>query len=146
MIYVGRIRQVSLTGLKMSRRQKFLVLLTFGLSAWSYVLFRFFNQYAHFGSRTKNQENVPVDVFLLADIRMALRLTARYVPWLNVCRHQAYQARLLCRWHGLPYRISVGFKKEADGSVYGHAWTEVGNQQITGFCNPEEYVVQTVYS
>ena len=127
-------------------RRKYLLAGTWWLAAYSFVLLTYFTRHALFGTRTTTPPpNVPADP-LIADIRYAINRVARLVPWDNKCRHQAYQARLLCRFYGLPYQISVGFRKNEAGVIEAHAWTTVGQHMITGFCNPQDYVVQAVYA
>jgi hypothetical protein len=83
---------------------------------------------------------------VVKDISYAIRVLSKYTPWENVCRHQAYQAMLLCRFYRIPYQIFVGFKKNNEGKIEGHAWTTVNGEIITGFCKVEEYVISAIYS
>jgi hypothetical protein len=70
----------------------------------------------------------------------------KYISWKNVCRHQAYQAKLLCNLYKIPYIIFIGFKKnDHTNEIEAHAWTIAGGKIITGFCNPDEYTVQSAY-
>lgn len=105
---------------------------------------KFFKEYAHFEST--NQIPRSIDNSIIIDIRWAIFLVDSYVPWENVCRHQAYQAMILFLWFKVPYQIFVGFKNGEDGKINGHAWTMANGEMITGFCNPEEYIVQQVFS
>lgn len=83
----------------------------------------------------------------VGDIAQAIQISSKYIPWKNVCRHQAYQAKLLCNFYKIPYRIFIGFKKDKEkNEIQAHAWTVAGGRIITGFCNPEEYTVQSIYS
>lgn len=133
--------------IKLSVRQKLLIFFVGFLSIYSFLLFKFFKQWAKFGSINRAKQPVRnFDMNLVNDIRLAIRLVEKYTFWKNVCRHQAYQAMLLCKYYQIPYQIFVGFKKSNDGKIEGHAWTVVGNQIITGFCKPEEYVIQAIYS
>ena len=126
-------------------RRKYLLAGTWWLAAYSFVLLNYFARYARFGTRTTTPPpNVPPDP-LIADIQFAINGVARYVPWDNKCRHQAYQARLLCRLHRIPFQISVGFRRNEGGVIEAHAWTTVGEHMITGFCDPQDYVIQAVY-
>ncbi len=129
---------------RFSRRRQCLLALTVGCSFYSWVLMRLFNQYARFEGLQK-----PAKIFdyqLIANIRWAIFVVNKYVPWQNVCRHQAYQAKLLCQFYGVPYQVFVGFKKNAEsGQIDGHAWTMVGAEMVTGFCNPSEYTTQAIY-
>jgi Transglutaminase-like superfamily len=129
---------------KHSARQKWLLFCAFSLSGYCYFLFRFFQNKAFFWRETTQPR--PADAQLVADIRWAIRVAHRYASWPNVCRHQAYQAMVLCHFYGVSYQIFVGFKKnDLSGQVEGHAWTLAGEEWITGFCNPQEYVVQGTY-
>ena len=83
---------------------------------------------------------------LVKDISFAINVMSKYTPWENVCRHQAYQAMLLCRFYRIPYQIFVGFKKSDEGKIEGHAWTMINGEIITGFCKVEEYTIQAIYS
>lgn len=125
-------------------RRKWLVLFVVNLSFYSWLMMRFFKQYARFGGEhrraaTENEQ-------LITDIRWAIFVANKYVCWENVCRHQAYQAKLLCQFYGVRYQVFVGFKKNAEsGHIEGHAWTMAGQEMITGFCNPAEYAVQKIH-
>ena len=44
-----------------------------------------------------------IDMTLVKDICFAIRVMKNYTPWENVCRHEAYQAMLLCRFYQIPY-------------------------------------------
>ncbi|MCU0349431.1 MAG: lasso peptide biosynthesis B2 protein [Flavobacterium sp.] len=133
--------------IKLSFRQKLLIFVVGFLSLYSYFLFRFFKQLATFGRVDRVTQSVQnLEMNLVNDIRFAIRVIGKFAPWENVCRHQAYQAMILCRFYQIPYQIFVGFKKNDNGIIEGHAWTVVDNQIITGFCKPEEYIVQAIYS
>jgi hypothetical protein len=133
--------------LKLSVRQKLLLITMFFTSLYTYILFRFFKHSAKFGYANKEYVSPKtIDLTLVNDLSFAIRVMGKYTPWENVCRHQAYQALLLCRYYQIPYQVFIGFKKSNEGKIEGHAWTVVGNQIITGFCKPEEYVIQAIYS
>ncbi|MBO9620848.1 MAG: lasso peptide biosynthesis B2 protein [Niabella sp.] len=120
---------------------------TLGLSFYTYILFSFFNRSARFGESvtTSNHQQEPDK--RVNDIAWAIRAVARRTPWKNVCRHQAYQAKLLCSYYKIPCLSFIGFKKDnKKKEITGHAWTVAGGKMITGFCNPEEYIIQNVYS
>ncbi|MCH5715065.1 lasso peptide biosynthesis B2 protein [Niabella hibiscisoli] len=80
------------------------------------------------------------------DIGWAIQVVAKYISWKNVCRHQAYQAKLLCNFYKIPCLIFIGFKKDPNKKeIEAHAWAVAGGKIITGFCNPNEYIIQSVY-
>lgn len=141
------IEQKTLVFYHLSFRRKFFLFLLIPLSLYSNIMLRFFKKKAKFGEvGLKNIDNRPVNMDLIKDIGFAIRIISKYTPWENVCRHQAYQAMILCRLYQIPYQIFVGFKKSNEGKIEGHAWTTVNGEIITGFCKVEEYVVQAIYS
>jgi len=132
---------------KISWQRKSMLVQAFWLSIYAYFMMKFFKKWATFGSQKRE---IAATVFknkqCMRDIRFAILVVNRYVPWENVCRHQAYQAMLLCKKYHIPYQIFVGFKKNENGKIDGHAWTMVQGEIITGFCKPEEYTIQAIYS
>ncbi len=132
---------------KLSIRQKVLLFSVLLMSLYSYFLFRFFKHSAKFGYADKEFiSHKTIDMILVKDISFAIRVMKNYTPWENVCRHQAYQAMLLCSFFHIPYQIFVGFKKSEEGKIEGHAWTTVNGEIITGYCIVEEYTIQAIYS
>jgi len=133
--------------LRLSPLRKIIVIQAFWLSIYTYFLFRFFNHRARFGEKAIATANFG-QLFQkkASDIGWAIQVVAKYISWKNVCRHQAYQAKLLCNFYKIPCVIFIGFKKDlAKNEIEAHAWTVAGGRIITGFCNPEEYIVQSVY-
>ncbi len=132
--------------IRLSARRKILFFVTVVLSFYTYMLMRFFRKKANFDLKRKHFSG-RVNDSVVRDIRWAIRVVNKYVPWENVCRHQAYQALLLCRYYDIPYKIFIGFRKNPEaGKIEGHAWTVVNGEIITGFCNTEEYTVQSIFS
>ena len=133
--------------IRLSIRQKVLLLTVLLISLYSYFLFRFFKHSAKFGHADKKLiSHKTIDMTLVKDISFAIRVMSKYTPWKSVCRHQAYQAMFLCRFCQIPYQIFVGFKKSDEGKIEGHAWTTINGEIVTGFCKVEEYTIQAIYS
>lgn len=132
---------------RLSFRRKFIFLLLFPISLYSNIMLSFFKKKAKFGEKEKKlADNKLIDMALVKDISLAIRVMSKYTLWENVCRHQAYQAMLLCRFYRIPYQIFVGFKKSDEGKIEGHAWTMINEEIVTGFCKVEEYTIQAIYS
>ncbi len=74
-------------------------------------------------------------------ISSAIQSIAKYTPWRNVCYHQVLQARLLLNRRGIPSEIYIGFRKNDQEKIEGHAWSISCGKMVTGFCNPNEYTV-----
>lgn len=131
--------------IRLSIKRKILFFITGLLSLYTWFLFWFFKEKARF-KRNNNPSAEFSNDLLVQDIRWAISTVSKYAPWENVCRHQAYQAMLLCRYYQIPYKIFVGFRKNPNTrEIEGHAWTIVNSDFITGLCKPEEYIVQAVY-
>lgn len=57
--------------------------------------------------------------------------TARYCPWKANCFAQAIVARLFLGWHGLPYRLYFGLRRD-DSSLKAHAWVCCSSIFVSG--------------
>jgi len=135
------------TFLGLSWFRKKLFFQTLGYSMYTSVLFSFYKKKARFGETISLSEFGQIPDQRAMDISWAIQTTATLLPWKNVCRHQAYQAKLLCKHYHIPCLIFIGFKKDKEKkTIEAHAWTVAGGKIITGFCNPDEYVAQTIYS
>lgn len=132
--------------ISMSFRRKYLIFFTSFISFYTFLLYRFYQRKASFGSVGHTLPPGETDKALISDIRFAIKLVNKYVPWENVCRHQAHQAKILCNFYHIPYQIFVGFKKNESGKTEGHAWSVAGGIMITGFCRPSDYMVHSVFS
>lgn len=130
---------------RLSTRRQLLLPATFGLSVYTWILMRFFKKHATFGQEQGKISEKTIDSTLISDIRFAIYMVNKYAFYENVCRHQAYQAKLLCQSYDIPYQIYIGFKKNEASKIEGHAWTMVQGEMVTGFCKPEEYTVLAVY-
>lgn len=134
------------TFFNLSASRKKMLVQTYCLSFYTFILFSFFKKQARFGQKATVPLPVQKPDPRAADIAYAIQTIARYVPWKDVCRHQAYQAMKLCNHYQLPCIVFVGFKKDVEKKeIQAHAWAVAGTQIIAGFCNPEEYKVQSIY-
>ena len=69
----------------------------------------------------------------LRAVKLALSRCHRYVPWNTECYTQALTARIMLRRRQIPMLLFVGFKKQGDGPLQGHAWTSCGSYILTGY-------------
>lgn len=133
------------TFIRLSSFQKGLLIQAFGASLYTWLLFLFFKKRAGFGETLSgNYPDLQADK-RSNDIAWAIHATRKYVPWKNVCRHQAYQAKLLCNFYKIRCLIFIGFKKDKAYGIQAHAWAMAGGKIITGHCNPDDYIVQNIY-
>ncbi len=132
---------------RLSASRKAMIFQAFGLSVYTWALFTFFKRFAKFGETTNASGTTDKRYGTkAADISFAIHTVSRLVPWKNVCRHQAYQAKMLCNYYKIPCLIFIGFKKDTDqNKIQAHAWTVADEKIITGFCDPKEYIVQSIY-
>ena len=137
--------------LKLTRRRKFLLVYALLLAIYTWLMFAYFKKYARFSNTEGKlgQEGTAFDVAQIAlskDIKWAILVVSKYFFLENACRHQALQAKILCDMYEIPYIIFVGFRKNEVGEIEGHAWTEVGGMQITGFCDSSTYHIHQRYT
>lgn len=81
----------------------------------------------------------PSQIKQARDIAVAIELGRKYIPWKNLCRHQAWQAVKLLQKADIPFTYHVGIKKEGPHRNEGHAWVMVNGRFISGKCRLSEY-------
>lgn len=69
----------------------------------------------------------------LRAVKLALSRCHRYVPWNTECYTQALTARIMLRRRQIAMLLFVGFKRQEDGPLQGHAWTSCGSYILTGY-------------
>lgn len=73
------------------------------------------------------------------DIEIAIGLGKKYIPWKNLCRHQAWQAVVLLNRARIPFTYHVGLKKNDPNKGEGHAWVMVNGRFVSGKCRLSDY-------
>ncbi|MCD0486929.1 lasso peptide biosynthesis B2 protein [Pedobacter sp. MC2016-14] len=132
------------TFFKLGWRLQLLLLFNFCLAIYSWLLFKFFNSRARFKSRPNRGQVKGLGregLITAKEIRWSIAAINKTVFWNNVCRHQALQAVILCRYFNIPYQISIGIKKGANFELEAHVWTIAAGKMITGDCEPAQYKV-----
>ncbi len=78
----------------------------------------------------------------LLHVKTAVARCNRYAPWNTECLTQALTAKQMLRRRKLNSLLIIGFRKDAEGEIGGHAWLKVGPYFITGY-RPDlgEYVI-----
>lgn len=136
-----------LSFVKLSPQRKKIFVQTFGFAIYTSLLFKFFKRRAKFAGNATVEIDQTQKVIKINDIAWAIHTVDKYLWWKNVCRHQAYQAKLLCNYYKIPCQIFVGIKKDnTKNEIQAHAWVVAAEKMIVGFCNPEDYVIQGVYT
>ena len=128
---------------------KLLLLYTTLLAIYSFHIFKWFKSRARFGKIITSPvtiDSTEKDIQKIMQIRWAIHVINKFTFWENVCRHQALQAAMLCKYHKIPYLIYVGCLKDVAQITEGHVWTMSGSKIITGFCNPNDYFIFAVYA
>jgi hypothetical protein len=73
------------------------------------------------------------------DIAFAIELGRKYIPWKNLCRHQAWQAVYLLQKAEIPFTYHVGVKINEPKRGEGHAWVMVNGKFVSGKCRLSDY-------
>lgn len=75
------------------------------------------------------------------DVAWAVQAGVRYIPWRNVCRHQAWQAAVLLTALRIPYAYFVGVRRHPEEGLQGHAWVKVEQRFVCGHCDERSYTL-----
>jgi hypothetical protein len=131
---------------RLKKSRKILLAESLLLAVYSYFLFSYHRKNARFGS--KNPTNSPdkkVENHEIFDVRFAILILQKYIPWNFKCRHQAWIAGVLLKKKRIPFTVFVGIKKNATDHMEGHAWTMAENIMVSGFCNPADFTVLNTF-
>jgi hypothetical protein len=121
--------------IKLSIAQKKICIYVLFYSIYNKILsgLKFKNANCEYYYPSKLSEELTDEKLLIArDIRMAIILVNKFVPWKNLCRHQSWQAIQLLLKYKILYSYHVGFFKDAYGNLKGHSWVIVKNIYICG--------------
>jgi hypothetical protein len=69
-----------------------------------------------------------------------------YTLWKTECYTRALTAKIILNRHGLPGTIYIGFRKDASGRYFGHAWLRSYDRVITGGEEMHEFNVHSCYT
>lgn len=131
---------------KLSNRKKSFLFFVFFLSFYSWLFFGLDKKKARFGTFSKiPAPNELGDIEIIIDIRHAIHFWVNRLPYLYKCRHQALIASKMFAFYDIRYSIYVGFRKDKVDKIEGHVWTISNHQFVSGFCNPDDYIVQTIF-
>lgn len=128
---------------RVSRRRKALFVAVVMLSALRFVLraLRLRIAVAETWYRDKRPPGplTPHHAQRARDVAWAVQAGTRYIPWRNLCRHQAWQAAVLLTYFGVPYTYFVGVRRGPDRALQGHAWVKVNHRFVCGHCDERTY-------
>jgi len=78
----------------------------------------------------------------LLRVKIAVTRCNRYVPWDTECLTQALTAKQMLKARKINSLLVIGFRKDAEGEIGGHAWLKVGPYFITGYRpDLDQYVI-----
>ena len=78
----------------------------------------------------------------LLKVKMAVARCNRYAPWNTECLTQALTAKWMLEKRQISSLLIIGFRKDADGEIAGHAWLKAEDYFITGYRpDLEDYVI-----
>lgn len=73
-------------------------------------------------------------------IAWAVRAAGRFLPGGQRCLVQSVAVQSMLRRSRLPGRVRIGFRRETDGRLRGHAWVESQGAVLTGGADPGSFV------
>lgn len=131
--------------IRLSPSRKFLIIRVLFLSAYSNLADKFRPGCLRPEDYLPDQDVELLDesdqIQYIKDVAYTIGLADRFVPWENVCRHQAWQAAYLLGKKNIPFNYYVGARKNDDGKVDGHSWVICCRRFISGKCNPDDYKI-----
>lgn len=77
----------------------------------------------------------------------AITRTSAYTPWESACLAQSLTAQKMLQKRGIPGVFYLGAAKdeESKGKIIAHAWSQCGDEIITGGNGHEEFTVISVF-
>lgn len=82
---------------------------------------------------TTEQQVAGAKLELVREIRWAVRLAARRVPFRAVCLPQAIAAHAMLRRRGIPAVLHLGATPGNDQPMSAHAWLHAEGLRVTGY-------------
>lgn len=79
-------------------------------------------------------------------VKTAIWLCNKYTPWKTECYVQALTARLLLRSRNIPSTIYIGFYRDKQQAMKGHAWLRCGQLIVTGNKTHTTFQVHAYFS
>jgi hypothetical protein len=81
------------------------------------------------------------------EIGRAIQRAAAYTPWESACLAQSLTAQKMLQKRGIPGVFYLGAAKDKGGEemIKAHAWSQCGDQVITGGGGHEDYAVLSVF-
>ena len=136
------------TALRMPPRKWMLLFQVLGLSVQAWYLDRFrateFRPERWLNESLREPDS-EADIQRVREIAWAIRVIAKWTPWTNVCRHQAWQGAVLMSRSGFRFKYFIGAKKNPEGVLEGHSWIISANRFVSGRCNVSEYRILNQY-
>jgi hypothetical protein len=89
----------------------------------------------------------PSDARRLSPDRVAwgVVVASQYVPGAGSCLVQALAGRILLAQSGIPGRVHIGFARDAQGQIEGHAWLESQGRIVIGGSELERYILLSAF-
>lgn len=86
------------------------------------------------------------DMGYVQKVKTAVWLCNKYTPWKTECYVQALTARLLLRSKNIPSTIYIGFYRDRQQTMKGHAWLRSGSLIVTGNKTHTTFQVHSYFS
>lgn len=121
-----------------------------GLSRLVILVFSFRRIAPHLGKPVGISSYIPLltppQEAKAAQIGQAIRLAARYTPWVSNCFPQAVTARLMLGAYRIPYSLYFGVMRDLETHEYkAHAWVATGRVAVTGGFGFNQFTVVGCY-
>lgn len=82
----------------------------------------------------------------IAQVKAVIVLCEKYAPWPAECYTRSVTAKLMLKRRGLFSTLYLGFRKNSNNQLEGHAWLVCNDVVVTGACDFSLYKVHSTFS
>ena len=101
----------------------------------------------HFPQKEEITELDEREMQIAIMVGRAISRAAAYTPWESLCLAQSLTAQRMLQRRGIPGVFYLGAAKDEEGEekMKAHAWSQCGDNIITGGAGHEEFTVLSVF-
>ena len=101
----------------------------------------------HFPQKEEITELDEREMQIAIMVGRAISRAAAYTPWESLCLAQSLTAQRMLQKRGIPGVFYLGAAKDEEGEekMKAHAWSQCGDNIITGGAGHEEFTVLSVF-
>lgn len=79
-------------------------------------------------------------------VRFVIELCDKYTPWTTECYTRALTGKIMLQRRNISSTLYLGFKREENKQLEGHAWLQCSGVTVTGFCDFSKFQVHSYFT